>query len=1106
VKRGPAGSDAEAERTATGGAWTGDRSGAGTVITAAPVTSGLSVVPGDHYQRGEELARGGLGRILRGRDRRLGRPVAIKELLRETPMTRARFAREAQITARLQHPGVVPIYEAGVWPSGEPFYAMRLVAGRPLSAAIGEAATLTARLGLLSRLLVVAETMAYAHSQNVIHRDLKPSNILVGDYGETVVIDWGIAKDLGEPDEDAADVLAPLIPDLTHDGQVMGTPWYMAPEQARGEITGKPADVYALGAILYHLLAGKPPHGETPGVVQAVAAGVEPPPLASRVDGVPPDLVAIVDKALAADPGQRYPSAAELADDLRRFLAGQLVSVHRYRPADLVRRFVARHKAAVTIGAGAAAALLVVGAISVVNVVAARDEARRLETLATIRADEVTRQRDELILAQAEGALDRDPTAALGWLKKYPASGADWSRARSIAADAQSRGVARQVIHHAEAIYATSLSADGRTLVVAGHDTVTIRDAGSGEPRASFHLAAARRAAVSADGSRVAAFGIEDSDVRLWSKKGDVVRLAGHRGPLLEVAISADGERVVAVGTDGSVLAWLGGGPPRVVRPAAVASHALFNDTRHLASLGTDGVLRVLDTDGGPGWVLGATRGAADIAASPDGTIIATAGTEVWLWPTRGGTPRRLATRTAVRGTAFAGNDTLIGTEATPAIRVWRVRDGRENLLVREAATDVFGVSPQGWIASGSSTGAIRLWRPDPDGSWYEQRSLVGHRSRINALQFASDSTRLLSGSSDNDARVWELGAPAFTRRRVAAADLFQLAYVGGGRAIVATGQSGDVRRIELSTGAATVLGRHGKEAYALATSHDGSLAVTSGWDGSIVLWDLVSGAGLRLREYGASSGGVSISADQRWVAAAGDDGLLLGPAAGPLLPLPGHDGGVELVAFSPDSSLLASTGADATVRLWAVADRRPVHVLRGHTAKTTRPAFTPDGRTLVTGGYDGQVRAWDVTTGAGRLLGQHPTAIRSLAISPDGTTVATGSREGLVRLWRLADGRQRDLGQHRGTARDVAFSPDSRQLATAGYDGLIRLWDLADGSSAPVPVGGLVHRVVYRGDGGELAAATSDGSLITVPIPSISVVPAGSEAVRAWLARTTTD
>jgi WD40 repeat protein len=1105
VKRGPPGSDAEAEQTATSGAWTEDRSGDGTVIPRAPLTSGLAVVPSDHYQRGEEYARGGLGRIVRGRDRRLGRPVAIKELLRETPMTRARFAREAQITARLQHPGVVPIYEAGVWPSGQPFYAMRLVAGRPLSAAITDAATLTERLGLLSRVLVVCETMAYAHSQDVIHRDLKPSNILVGEYGETVVIDWGIAKDLGVPDEDAADIIAPVVPDLTQEGQVMGTPWYMAPEQARGEITGKPADVYALGAILYHLLAGKPPHGETPGVVQAVAAGVPPPPLTTRVEGVPPDLVAIVDKALAAEAEHRYPTAAELADDLRRFLAGQLVSVHRYTVPMLVRRWVARHKAAVAIGAAAAAALLVVGAISIVNVVAARDEARRQQAVATTRADELAKQRDDLILTQAEGVLDRDPTAALTWLKKYPDSGADWPRARSIAADAQSRGVARHVLGHGEEVYAARPSADGSTLAAAGHDTIVIRDAASGVVRASFRLASARLVAVSANGSRVAAVGLEDRDVRLWSAGGGVVRLAGHGGPVVELAISPDGERVVAVGADGSVLAWRGPEPARVVRPAGAAPHALFEDTRHVATI-DDGVLRVLDTDGGAGWTVGGTRGVTALAVSPDGATIATAGDEVSLWPVRGGAPRRLPPSAGVLGIGFAGNETLAAIAADAAIRVWRVRDGRESRLVRESVSDWIGLSPKGWIASGSATGAIRLWRPDVDLASYDQQSLLGHRARVSDLQFSSDGARLISGSNDSDVRVWELAAAPFTRRRATAGGLYQLAYVDGGRSIIATASTGEVLRIDPSSGAVSVLGRHGREAYALAVSRDGTLAVTSAFDGSIALWDLPSGAEHRLQAAGASSTALAISADNRWVAEGSDEGLLLGPTRGPLLPLPGHDGAIEFVAFSPDSSLLASAGADSTVRLWMVADRQGLHVLRGHTNKATRPTFTPDGRTLVAGDFDGNVRAWDVASGAGRLLGKHPGPIRAIAIAPDGTTVASSSRDGLVRLWRLTSGEGRDLGRHRGAARDVAFSPDGTQLATASWDGTIRLWDVADGSSAPLRIGANVQRVAFRGDGGELAATVADGSLITVPLPSTATVPAGPVALRTWLGQRTTD
>src|SRR5688572_16340495 len=171
------------------------RLGRGRRAAAAP----LPVVDEAHYELGAEHARGGLGRILRGRDRRLARPVAVKELIVENEETRARFVREARITARLQHPGIVPIYEAGRWSSGHPFYAMKMVAGQPLSAVIAARKELAERLALLPKVLAVAETMAYAHSQGVVHRDLKPGNVLVGEYGETVVIDWGLAKELDDP-------------------------------------------------------------------------------------------------------------------------------------------------------------------------------------------------------------------------------------------------------------------------------------------------------------------------------------------------------------------------------------------------------------------------------------------------------------------------------------------------------------------------------------------------------------------------------------------------------------------------------------------------------------------------------------------------------------------------------------------------------------------------------------------------------------------------------------------------------------------------------------------------------------------------------------------
>ncbi len=224
----------------------------------------LPTVARESYQIDHELARGGLGRILVARDRRLGRTVAIKELL-PGESGEARFVREALVTANLEHPGIVPIHEAGRWPSGEPFYAMKLVSGRPLSEAIRDTPLLAGRLGLLANVIAVAEAIAYAHSRHVIHRDIKPPNVIIGQFGETVVIDWGLAKDLRAPEPaDEDDALGPdrtiSSDDRTLAGDVIGTPAYMPPEQARGEAVDERADVYALGALLYHLLSGSSPY------------------------------------------------------------------------------------------------------------------------------------------------------------------------------------------------------------------------------------------------------------------------------------------------------------------------------------------------------------------------------------------------------------------------------------------------------------------------------------------------------------------------------------------------------------------------------------------------------------------------------------------------------------------------------------------------------------------------------------------------------------------------------------------------------------------------------------------------------------------------------
>ncbi len=330
----------------------------------------LSKVSPDRYEIGEEFAKGGQGSIREAKDLRLQRPVAIKQLLyADKAEMMQRFEREIFITAQLQHPGIVNVHDGGRWPTGEPFYTMVRVNGRDLLQVINTLKTLPERLIKLPAILDVAEAMAYAHSKKIIHRDLKPENILIGSFGETIVIDWGLAKHIDEAHE-ASPKTQPIIEQdnkLTVDGHVMGTLAYMAPEQAAGDPLDERADVYAIGAILYHLLSGQRPFlgfsGSHTELKYRIASGERPTPITDLVAGVPDALMSLIDKAMHSNPKQRYRTAQELAEDLRRFTSGQLVDAHRYSTTDLIRHWIARHRALVL--STVSAILVIIVAVSI---------------------------------------------------------------------------------------------------------------------------------------------------------------------------------------------------------------------------------------------------------------------------------------------------------------------------------------------------------------------------------------------------------------------------------------------------------------------------------------------------------------------------------------------------------------------------------------------------------------------------------------------------------------------------------------------------------------------------------------------------------------------
>jgi serine/threonine-protein kinase len=324
-------------------------------------------------------ARGGLGEVFVAEDMELHREVALKEIQdchAGHPESRARFVLEAEVTGGLEHPGVVPVYGLGCYPGGRPYYAMRFIRGDSLKDVLagyhrdkaglpaGERALRLRQL--LSRFLGVCQAVAYAHSRCVLHRDLKPANIMVGRYGETLVVDWGLAKVLERTDgENTAGRLRPSLgadPTATQPGEALGTPAYMSPEQAAGrlDLLGPRSDVYSLGATLYTLLTGRPPFtGPDPAEVMArVQRGDFPHP--RQVDrGVAPALEAVCLKAMALRPEGRYGSAQALAGDVERWVADEPVGAYREPLPARLARWVRRHRASVLSAAAALAVLAV---------------------------------------------------------------------------------------------------------------------------------------------------------------------------------------------------------------------------------------------------------------------------------------------------------------------------------------------------------------------------------------------------------------------------------------------------------------------------------------------------------------------------------------------------------------------------------------------------------------------------------------------------------------------------------------------------------------------------------------------------------------------------
>jgi eukaryotic-like serine/threonine-protein kinase len=1028
------------------------------------------------YELIREAGRGGLGRVLEAYDRDLGRSVALKELIVPSARSEARFVREAKFTARLEHPSIVPVHDAGRWPSGEAFYSMKLVSGRSLRDCIAEAPGLNERLALVQNVIAVADALAYAHSKHIIHRDLKPANVIVGSFGETIVIDWGLAKDLSEDTDPLELDTGPsrYLNDsrLTVVGEVVGTPSYMAPEQARGEAVDARADVYSLGAILYHVLTGEKPYsGRSPAdTLERVAQGSLT-PLRLREPRIPDDLAAIVEKAMHTDAANRYPTAAQLAADLRLFSAGQLVSARDYSAYAVVHNWIKRHRAA----ALAVAVTIAATVGSVIGIAQERNQAQRDRDRAQQLAAQVKGERDRLILTQAQRAMVTDPTEAVAWLKTYPDDGDNWRVVAEMTSEARSRGVATNRFTFNESVTMLAFADSSGVLISGTQDgLIAETDLVTGTSRTlvgNAHMQ--NHFALSSDAGRLAYVSDANEVVIVDRVSGNARVLAKTAEPVLWLVFSKTNETLV-VATAGYDLRLFDLRTNRQTRLIGRVPQ-LSRDGRYLVfERHGDCILRDLRAD--RERLFGRGSIAEWMFVDDTSLVVSTSEGRVFLHSLDTNKRDEIASTGAVANIRLSPNAKYLAIAS---------RDSSVRLYDLKARNVLYSYRHRGKVFSAAFSPNSELLATAGDGGqivvldtrWGNTWKLDGHSGSIlGPLTFSPDGERLASGSYHGEVRIWQPPRlrPIVLRGHEDA--VFHARFSPAGAALVTDSRDHTVREWRLSDLHTEMMVGHKNLVFGVGFSHSGDVLATSSWDGTARLWGR---GGRALAVFQGHEGHVrdaELVGDKLLVTGGADGTVRLWKTDGsPTFVGYGHTQGVYDVTASADGTHLASASEDHTVRVWDISAGTS-EALRGHEDVVYRVLFSASTDELFSAGWDGRVMKWNAKERASTELFRHNERVRHITLARNKNLLASTGEDGVVVVMRAPSWRAEQFKVRNSWCRHVAFSPDAAVLAAACQDGTVRLWDLAQNKLAVVAAHeDFVVHLEFSPDGTQFATASWD-------------------------------